>query len=102
MLVQGGKAETPKRGFAMAREHLSNGKCWKKFREMVSAQGGDVSVIDRPDEYPVAKFSVSEPCVSMRMQLLFGRIVLCNAHSNCERFPFSLKWYHRVMDTLHP
>ncbi|KAL9180867.1 hypothetical protein ACHAXT_011320 [Thalassiosira profunda] len=56
MLVQGGKAETLRQGVGMAREHLSNGKAWKKFREIVIAQGGDVACVDRPDEYPPAKY----------------------------------------------
>jgi len=57
MLVQGGKAETIRQGFVMAREHLSNGKAWQKFQDMVKAQGGDVSCIDHPEKYPRAKFS---------------------------------------------
>ena len=61
MLIQGGKAATLQEGVALSRENLLNGKAWKKFREMVIAQGGDVAFIDCPEKYPSAKFSVSGP-----------------------------------------
>ena len=57
MLVQGDKADTLQDGIAKAKENLSNGEAYKKFREMVIAQGGDVSFIDSPDKYPHAKLS---------------------------------------------
>ena len=56
MLVQGSKADTLKEGIAMARENLSNGKAWQKFRQMVIAQGGDISYIDNPEKYPPATY----------------------------------------------
>ena len=56
MLVQGSKADTLKEGIAMARENLSNGKAWQKFRQMVIAQGGDISYIDNPEKYPPAMY----------------------------------------------
>jgi pyrimidine-nucleoside phosphorylase len=56
MLVQGSKANTLKEGIAMARENLSNGKAWQKFRQMVIAQGGDISYIDNPEKYPPATY----------------------------------------------
>jgi len=59
MLVHGGKAETLRQGVIMARDHLLNGKAWHKFRQMVMAQGGDISVIDSPENYVPAKYSVS-------------------------------------------
>ena len=43
MLVQGGKADTLKQGITMAQANILNGKALKKFRQMVTAQGGDVS-----------------------------------------------------------
>jgi pyrimidine-nucleoside phosphorylase len=57
MLVQGGKANNLKDGFFKAKENLLNGKAWNKFREMVSAQGGDVETIDFPEQYAQARFS---------------------------------------------
>jgi pyrimidine-nucleoside phosphorylase len=57
MLVQGNKASDMKDGVAKAREHLFNGQAWKKFRQMVSAQGGDLATIDFPEQYAQSKFS---------------------------------------------
>ncbi|KAL7509422.1 hypothetical protein ACHAXN_009069 [Cyclotella atomus] len=54
MLVQGGKAASIKEGVTMAKEHLMNGKAWKKFQDMVEVQGGDLSCINR---YPDAMYS---------------------------------------------
>jgi len=59
MLVQGDKADTLQDGIAKAKENLSNGAAYKKFREMVIAQEGDVSFIDCPDKYPHAKLSAT-------------------------------------------
>ena len=55
MLVQGGKSDNLKQGITMARANILNGKALKKFRQMVTAQGGDVSFIDSPEKYPQAK-----------------------------------------------
>lgn len=38
-----------------AREVIKNGKSFDKFKEMVHAQGGDVSVLDNIDAFPKAK-----------------------------------------------
>ncbi|KAK1740545.1 thymidine phosphorylase [Skeletonema marinoi] len=57
MLVQGGKAGNLRDGIVKAKENLLNGKAWDKFREMVSAQGGDVDTIDFPEQYAQAQFS---------------------------------------------
>lgn len=38
-----------------AREVIKNGKAFDKFKEMVHAQGGDVSVLDNIDAFPKAK-----------------------------------------------
>lgn len=39
----------------MAREVIKNGKAFDKFKEMVLAQGGDMSVLDNSDAFPKAK-----------------------------------------------
>ena len=36
-------------------KHINDGTALEKFKEMVAAQGGDVSYIDNPDKFPVAK-----------------------------------------------
>ncbi|MDL2237004.1 thymidine phosphorylase [Christensenellaceae bacterium OttesenSCG-928-K19] len=45
---------------AMAGQALADGKAFEKFRAMVQAQGGDVSVVDEPSLFPQAKYI--EPC----------------------------------------
>lgn len=37
------------------QRHLKDGSALAKFREMIEAQGGDVSYIDDPEKFPVAK-----------------------------------------------
>ena len=39
----------------MVLKHLKNGSALVKFREMIAIQGGDVSYIDNPDKFGVAK-----------------------------------------------
>ena len=36
--------------------HLSDGSAFEKFKELVSAQGGDVTYIDHPEKFPKAKY----------------------------------------------
>ena len=36
--------------------HLNDGSAFAKFKDMVKAQGGDVSYIDHPDKFPKAKY----------------------------------------------
>jgi pyrimidine-nucleoside phosphorylase len=40
-----------------AQDALKEGKALTKFREMVAAQGGDVSVVDNAEAYPRAEYS---------------------------------------------
>ncbi len=42
-------------GCAMAEDALASGAAYKKFREMVSSQGGNLSCIDSPDKLPQAE-----------------------------------------------
>ncbi|MDR1665641.1 MAG: thymidine phosphorylase, partial [Puniceicoccales bacterium] len=39
----------------MVLKHLNDGSTFKKFKEMVTAQGGDASYLDHPDKFPKAK-----------------------------------------------
>ena len=39
----------------MAEETIKNGSAWEKFRQLVIAQGGDVSYVDKPEKLPQAK-----------------------------------------------
>lgn len=38
------------------QNHLRDGSALAKFKEMIAAQGGDVSYIENPDKFPKAKF----------------------------------------------
>jgi pyrimidine-nucleoside phosphorylase len=59
MLVLGEKARDLAQGKELAAEALASGAAWRKFRALVEAQGGDVTVIDEPDRLPAA--SLIEP-----------------------------------------
>ncbi len=50
MIVLGGRAESVDSAHNLAMEAVETGKAFEKFRQMVAAQGGDVSVIDSPED----------------------------------------------------
>jgi pyrimidine-nucleoside phosphorylase len=56
MLRLGKKAATLAEARQMAEAAIQDGRGWRKFRELVIAQGGDVRVIDEPDRLPKAAF----------------------------------------------
>jgi pyrimidine-nucleoside phosphorylase len=58
-----GRTEELKAALTLALDTLSSGAAWEKFRDLVAAQGGDVSVVDNPEELPQASIieSVSAP-----------------------------------------
>lgn len=56
MLMLGGIAEDEKQGMQLAEVALDDGKSLKRFRELVQAQGGDVSYVDAPEKFPRARF----------------------------------------------
>ncbi len=55
MLALGGKAADPEEGKRLAAEAIDSGAAWEKFRAMVEAQGGDLTVVDEPDRLPSAR-----------------------------------------------
>ena len=55
MLMLGNKAANTNAALTMALETLSSGAAWRKFRELVAAQGGDVGYIDEPERLPQAR-----------------------------------------------
>ena len=55
MLLLAGKAADTSSALTLALETLSSGAAWRKFREMVEAQGGDVRTIEDPALLPQAK-----------------------------------------------
>ena len=54
MLILGGVAKSKKDAGAMLVDAMTSGRALQKFREIVRAQGGDESVIDKPDRLPRA------------------------------------------------
>ena len=58
MLEQAGIAESEEEGLKMLHKVVEDGSAFEKFRQMVIAQGGDVSYIDHPEKFPLAKHIV--------------------------------------------
>lgn len=58
MLVLGKKAPDFSTGRAMAEAAIANGSAFEKFRQLIRAQGGDVSYVDDPEK--MAKASMVE------------------------------------------
>lgn len=56
LVMLGKKAKNLIHARQMVEDVLKNGKAWEKFRQMVIAQGGDVSFIDQPDLLPKASY----------------------------------------------
>ncbi len=61
MLQLGGQADTLNRGKTIIAQAIASGKAWQKFRAMVQAQGGDVSMVDEPDLLPTAQIIETVP-----------------------------------------
>lgn len=70
MLMMGGKACSVEEGKKLAQAALEEGKGLEKFKEMVSAQGGDISYIDNPDLFPQSKVIV--PVRALRSGFIQG------------------------------
>ena len=58
MLEQAKIVENEEQGLEMIKKVVADGTAFNKFREMVIAQGGDVSYIDDPSKFPAAKHVV--------------------------------------------
>ncbi len=54
MLVLGKKAPDLGAARSMAETALQDGRAWAKFRQLVEAQNGDLSVVDHPERLPSA------------------------------------------------
>ena len=55
MLEQAGIAKNEEEGLAMLHKVVEDGSAFEKFRQMVIAQGGDVTYIDHPEKFPLSK-----------------------------------------------
>ena len=54
LLTLGGVADSFESAQLMAETALQDGRAWSRFRELVIAQGGDVSFVDTPSKLPTA------------------------------------------------
>jgi pyrimidine-nucleoside phosphorylase len=59
MLVLGEVAESCEEGREILKKLIDSGEAFNKFKEFISAQGGDITVVDQPDLLPSAKFMES-------------------------------------------
>ncbi|NMC79615.1 MAG: thymidine phosphorylase [Chloroflexi bacterium] len=76
MLLLGKKAKNLQEARRMLEEVLRQGKAWASFRNLVIAQGGDVSYIDEPNKLPKASLIEVVPSpVSSYLQVLNAREV---------------------------
>jgi len=64
MLVLGGRAADFASARAMALEVINNGSAYEKFRQLVIAQGGDVSFVDHPEKMAQARYKENVPSPS--------------------------------------
>lgn len=58
MLKQAKIVKSEQEGLTMLKKVVEDGSAFNKFREMVIAQGGDVSYVDNPSKFPNAKHIV--------------------------------------------
>ena len=56
MIYLGGKSDSIDHGVTISQDMITSGKAWSKFQDIVQAQGGDISVIHKPDSYPASRF----------------------------------------------
>jgi pyrimidine-nucleoside phosphorylase len=70
MLMLSDRAEDASTALTLGLETLSSGAAWDKFRQMVEAQGGEVSCVDDPEKLAQAPFV--EPVPAPRSGYLAG------------------------------
>jgi pyrimidine-nucleoside phosphorylase len=70
MLMLSGEVGDANGAISLALETLSSGAAWRRFRQMVVAQGGDVGTIDDPENLPQAP--IIEPVPAPRSGYLAG------------------------------
>ncbi|MGY3748517.1 pyrimidine-nucleoside phosphorylase [Vagococcus acidifermentans] len=61
MVVLGGKAASLTEARENLQEVIANGQALEKFRQFLKNQGGDPSVVDRPEKLPEAPFKIQLP-----------------------------------------
>jgi pyrimidine-nucleoside phosphorylase len=61
MLVLGGKTDSLDQAEEMLREAIQSGAALSKFREWITSQGGDASVVERTELLPQARYRIEVP-----------------------------------------
>ncbi|PWH11700.1 MAG: thymidine phosphorylase [Anaerolineae bacterium] len=61
MLLLGRRTNDLQVARSMAESVIANGAAWQKFRQLVAAQGGDVSYIDSPEKMAQARYIETIP-----------------------------------------
>jgi pyrimidine-nucleoside phosphorylase len=61
LLVLAGKSRSLKTAHSTLNEALADGRAWEKFKQLVSAQGGDVAAVENPDRLPAASLVKEVP-----------------------------------------
>jgi pyrimidine-nucleoside phosphorylase len=63
MLVLGGNVQNAEHGKKTAQDALESGAAWEKFKQLIEVQGGDISYLEHPDQFPAAPLveSVTTP-----------------------------------------
>lgn len=61
MVVLSKKADSTEEARSKLKENLTNGKAFSHFKTFVKSQGGDASVIDKPELLPQAAYQVELP-----------------------------------------
>ena len=55
MLEQAKVVKSQEEGLALLHKVVEDGSAFEKFRQMIIAQGGDISYIDNPEKFPLSK-----------------------------------------------
>src|SRR5699024_6588648 len=77
MVVLGGKAKTIDEAKEKLNENLSNGRAFEFFKRMLESQGGDISVVDHPEQLAQSEYKIELPAKSsgpfqILLQMMWG------------------------------
>jgi pyrimidine-nucleoside phosphorylase len=61
ILTLGGVAESVEAAYPLMEKALADGRAWVRFRDLIIAQGGDVTFVDDPDLLPKAELVETVP-----------------------------------------
>ena len=78
MLLLAGKTNSFEEAFALSEQVIKDGSAFSKFKDLVMAQGGDVSYVDDPGKLPLAqeRLVVGAPIAGYISQIHAGEVGL--------------------------